>query len=551
MFKNSNKIFLVLLLISIYLFFAFNSYIHITDTVESNYALTAKEMVQSKDWISPQIYGKYWYDKPVFFYWQTAAAFKLFGFTEFAARFWPAVMGILSVLLMFWFGKKLLDDKRIGLISGLILATSLEFIIIAKFVITDMMLFFFFNGALACFLLAYRGGPKAKNYYYLFYLLCALATLTKGPIGFLLPGLIVFLFLCWTRNWAELKEMKIIPGFILFLITAAPWYCAMYFKHGRDFVLTFFGVHNYLRATVSEHPRDNVFYYYFLILLVGFFPWVAFLPQTIKNLWSKGKGWLKRDFETKFLITWIVVVFMFFELIATKYSTYTFEILFPLSLLVAKFFISKWESPAKGLFWSFIYISLFNILLLGASYVTLRRFHYPLGNQIPMILVVLIGCGLCFYFIFTRTTQKVLLVFLATWLLFNGVFIKTLFIPLSQYQSAKAIAMSIRRIYHPGDLITSYGNYQTSAVFYSGYKIYDLTHQDPSKNRNSGKLSWASKYVMPTIRLEDVHDLGGGTKRIFVITRQKDYKEFLKEYPGSWKIIQDKGKSYLLQRINQ
>lgn len=93
-------------LAALLLFFG-NGQLWITDSVESNYALTAKEMVLSGDWISPQIYGNYWYDKPVFFYWLTAAGFKIFGFNEFAARFFPALFGMAGLGLMVYAAKKL------------------------------------------------------------------------------------------------------------------------------------------------------------------------------------------------------------------------------------------------------------------------------------------------------------------------------------------------------------------------------------------------------------------------------------------------------------
>lgn len=548
MVRNSDKICFLLFLVTFSLFFAFNSDLQITDTVESNYALTAKEMALSGDWMSPRIYGHFWYDKPVFFYWQIASAFKLFGFHEFAARFWPALMGVFSLLLMFWFGRKLFPNQSVGITGALILGTSFEFWMIAKFIITDMTLFFFFNGALACFLLAYRGGSREKNYYYLFYIFCGLATLTKGPIGFLLPGLIVLLFLCWTRNGSELKQMKIIPGILLFLVVTIPWYLGMYLQHGRAFILNFFGVHNYLRATVSEHPKDNVFYYYFLILLVGFFPWIAFLPQTIKNLWPKGKGLHQADSDMKFLIAWIVVVFMFFEFMATKYPTYTFAVLFPLSLLTARFFEARREIPAKKLIWSGLVIFLLSALFVAAAYFIYRSRDSSWVSLLPMALVVLVGLGICFYFILAKSTQKFLMIFLAVILLFNIVVVKTLLIPMSQYRSGKTISSVLRRIYRSGDLITSFGTYQTSAVFYSGYKIYDLIHQAGFRNQNFSNLSWASKYVMPSLRREDV--LRSRAKRVFVIMHQKDYQKFMKEYPVPWKIIRSTENDYLLQRID-
>ena len=83
----ARKYWLLLFIVTAVLLFAGNGSLLVTDSVESNYALTAKEMVLSGDWLSPQIYGYYWYDKPIFFYWLTALAYKMFGFTEFASRF--------------------------------------------------------------------------------------------------------------------------------------------------------------------------------------------------------------------------------------------------------------------------------------------------------------------------------------------------------------------------------------------------------------------------------------------------------------------------------
>ena len=238
-------------LAALLLFFC-NGQLWITDSVESNYALTAREMVLSGDWISPQIYGNYWYDKPVFFYWLTAAGFKIFGFNEFAARFFPALSGMAGLGLLVYAAKKLYGEKT-AFWSGVILMTSTEFFLISKSVITDSTLFFFFS--------------------------MALATLTKGPIGFLLPGLIMVLFLFFTRGWSEIKNMKVFSGGLLFFLIAAPWYVAMYNLHGSAFIDQFFGTHNFLRATVSEHPRDNVFYYYTLVLLLALFPWSGLLPR--------------------------------------------------------------------------------------------------------------------------------------------------------------------------------------------------------------------------------------------------------------------------------
>ena len=87
---------------AVFLLFFMNSALPLTDSVEGNYALTAKEMVLSGDWLSPQIYGRYWFDKPVFSYWMIALGFKIFGFSEFGARFFPSLFGLGGLGLTVW-----------------------------------------------------------------------------------------------------------------------------------------------------------------------------------------------------------------------------------------------------------------------------------------------------------------------------------------------------------------------------------------------------------------------------------------------------------------
>lgn len=102
----------ILLAAAVLVCFTGNALIKITDPVESNYALTAMEMLQSGDYVSPRIFGNYWYDKPVLFYWELMAAFSLFGTTEFAARFFPSVFGLIGVVMAYGFASRLYDKRR-------------------------------------------------------------------------------------------------------------------------------------------------------------------------------------------------------------------------------------------------------------------------------------------------------------------------------------------------------------------------------------------------------------------------------------------------------
>ena len=108
----------------------------------------------------------------------------------------------------------------------------------------------------------------------------------------LLPGLIITLFLLWQRDWHVLKRMHLVSGTLLCAAVVVPWYAVMYSLHGSDFINTFFGTHNFLRATVSEHPRDDVIYYYTLVNLLALFPWSGLVPRAAYKWWRQGhRSW--------------------------------------------------------------------------------------------------------------------------------------------------------------------------------------------------------------------------------------------------------------------
>ena len=153
---------LTLLLLLCAMFFLGNGALSITDQVESNYVLTAKEMLASGDYFSPRIYGSYWYDKPAFFYWELIAAFSLFGTTDFAARLFPGIFASIGVFLTYAFGRQLYD-ARTGFFAASILATSVGYWIAAKSVITDTTLFVFLNASLVFF---YLGYTRDRRLYY-------------------------------------------------------------------------------------------------------------------------------------------------------------------------------------------------------------------------------------------------------------------------------------------------------------------------------------------------------------------------------------------------
>ena len=401
-------------IVSFLLFMLGNWAIAITDPVESNYTQTAVEMLQSGDYVSPRIYGNYWYDKPAFFYWELIAAYKLMGVSEFASRFFPGVFGVLGLMMTYGFARKLYDRKT-GLMAAGILGTCFEYWLLSKTVITDLTLFVFFNAVLIFFFWGYRTGQR--NYYYLCYLFAGLATLDKGPIGLLLPGFVLTVFLCIRRDFKEFLYLRLPTGLVLYALVAGSWYYMMYTIHGMDFINNFLGVHNFLRATQSEHPIWDVWWYYTAIFFLGCLPWCWTLPAAIIKAVKKQRL-PEIDVTTGFLLTWALVVNIFYQCMATKYTTYTLPALLPIAILIARYLYQR-EVLVKR-------------TVIGAIVV----------YGILTFALVIPACS-------------------------------------DEGYSGKNIAAVYKDVVKDYDLVVSYGDYKTSIVFYGKKMVYRLEKAYP------------------------------------------------------------------------
>ena len=180
----------------------YNAYLPITDPVESNYVLSAITMLKHNSWISPMIYDQVWYDKPPLTYWALMISYKLFGISDFTSRIPNTLIAGGSVALMYHLVYRIKESKHIAVMSALLLFSALQFWYISHAVITDGFLFFF---SLAIFGYSYLGFAKNDKYSIVkAYGAAALAVVTKGPVGIVLPGLILLLFIA--IRWFTKKD---------------------------------------------------------------------------------------------------------------------------------------------------------------------------------------------------------------------------------------------------------------------------------------------------------------------------------------------------------
>ncbi len=299
------------------------------DPDEPVYAETAREMLQVHDFISPRIYGDFWYDKPPMYYWLVAAAFQFFGTGEFAARLPSALFAVGGALLVYFSGRKLFNE-RAGLLAALVLSTSLEYFYLGNAAVTDMTLTFFLAAALLAFL---------HRQYELLYACAALGVLTKGPVAIFFCIVIIGSYLVMTGQLKTVRHMKAGRGILLFAAIALPWYVTMYAIHGMDFINTFLGFHNVTRFLQPEHSTGTLWYFYIPVVILGFFPWTAFLPQALSVV-MKTKGDVRNT--CMFLLIWAAAVFSFFSLSQTKLVSYILPMYPPVAMLVGYYFDKVW-----------------------------------------------------------------------------------------------------------------------------------------------------------------------------------------------------------------
>jgi len=337
-----------------FLFFYQLGAVPLFDLDEAIYAETAREMVETGNWLTPQVNYSPDFDKPILLYWFLATAFKTFGLSEFSARLTSAVFGLALLVVAYGLTRRM-AGPRAGLLAMLILASSLEMVALSHAALTDMLLVFFITSALASFYLFYK--TERPVWVIGVYLAASLAVLTKGPVGLVLPGFTIFLFIITVGPRKKLfREIRLGWGILIFGGVALPWYAAMFRLHGEEFWKSFFLHHNIERFTSVIGGHAGAPFYYLGVLAVGFFPWVAFLPASVvsifpgKNISERWKN--LRPFPENhpfewFLLLWVAVVFLFFTLAGTKLPSYIAPAIPALAIWVACYLDRRMDAASS------------------------------------------------------------------------------------------------------------------------------------------------------------------------------------------------------------
>ncbi len=303
---------------------------------EGRYGEIGRWMLVSGDWLTPRLNGIPFFHKPPFLHWLEAISLALFGVNELALRLVPALhVGLMLVAL--YLSARTISSEHVARRAALMLGTSLTFLLGGQYVNHDMLVACWIGVAIWCFAFACMAGERPHaGLARLGFVACALGMLSKGLIGVALPGLVIVIWLAWTR---QLKKILYLPwrsGLALFALIALPWFVVAQQKYPQLFDYMFIN-QQFRRYTGATYNNPQHWWFYLLAVFLLLFPWLFFAYNQLRR-WSdlsfSAAARVPRPWWSLCWI-WVAVIIVFFSIPNSKLIGYVLPVMPPLALLSA------------------------------------------------------------------------------------------------------------------------------------------------------------------------------------------------------------------------
>jgi 4-amino-4-deoxy-L-arabinose transferase-like glycosyltransferase len=452
---------------------------------EGRYAEMAREMFVTGDWVTTRLNGIKYFEKPPLQTWMNALSFELFGLGDWQARLWTGLCGLLGVGLTGYAGARVFG-QRVGFYAALVLASSFYWVACSQINSLDMGLSGMMTVALCALLIAQRDDAtphEQRNWMLVCWAGMALSVLSKGLIGLVLPGGVLFFYTLFARDWKIWTRLHIVKGLLLFLLIAAPWFVLVGQRNPEQ--PHFFFVHEHFdRFLKTEHHREAAWWVFFALLAIGSVPWVGVLVQSLILGARREEGALR--FKPRLLVlVWVAFIVLFFTKSNSKLPGYIVPVFPGVALLVAHYLDA---GSRRGRMLTAGLTALLGAAMLGFVPFMLRLARHP-GEDVLFAayqpwalaagLVLLIGGLLAM--LYTRQMQRDLTVlvlaiagFAGTELLLAG------FEPIGQVRAGANLLPAIKAAgaADPAVRVYSVGIYEQSLTYYLGRTVTLVDYTD-------------------------------------------------------------------------
>ncbi|MFQ5685868.1 MAG: ArnT family glycosyltransferase [Candidatus Scalindua sp.] len=472
---------------------------------EPRYAEVAREMVESGNYIQPHLNGKPYTEKPPLFFWTVVAGAKVFGGVNQLAVRLPSILSALGILaLLIAFVSENFDRKK-AFLAAIILCVSPEFFWLARSGHIDMLLTFLITASLTSFYKWYDRGRY--GYLILFYLCLSLATFAKGPVGMLLPVMVVVSFLSFRKEWGRIKKMHFYIGLPMALIVVLAWYIpAMRQSSGYEME------HIVQRQIIGRifHPTSHGVsmlywpFYQFKSLSFGMAPWSFLLPWGVVYAYRSRR----REAPLFFLFCWAGVIFAFFTLIASKREVYILPMYPAGAALIALWIYRPVQSfnlkPVR------VMLASFGVILMSAfvvAAINLKQSHpgKPLYSLDVGSVAIFVGAGAfaVAVAIFGRKLKYIVVATIGVSLIALTVIIVSVLPLINEYKSPLKICNIYNHNKDTNSEIAMLRGTRAEYVFYT------------------------KSIIKPVESEEELKEFFNSSRKMFCFVRERDYKRGL------------------------
>jgi len=551
---------LFLLVIPLFLYIALLPVMPLMEPDEARYSDIPSLMNRSGDYVTPRLDHVTYLEKPPLCYWVTALFYKMFGENEFSSRLFAALCAWGCILLVYAMGTFFHDEKT-GLYSAGVLSTFLYHSVLGRMNVLDIPLTFFVCLATWAGYRHLVGKEPRKGWIYLLYLASALAFLTKGLIGIVLPFAILILWLFIVKRGRDSLRFFSPLGIILFLTVSFPWVFFVQ-KANEDFLWFFFIREHFLRYTTTLHGRNHLFLLYIPVVLLGTLPWSAFFVKAVRERRRKGVPLFKTD-DKRFLLVWGLFIFIFFSISSSKLVTYIAPVFLPLAVFLGHLFrVYEDESivPGNGLGGKLL--SHLPVVLQSLLFITLLLLPPFLKNMKLGSDLISVPSQKWWLLIFLPILLQATILFLPDWVkrrwkrgwfmttyLLSALFLGSLLFPIAEfltpYKTTYPITQAVKTFLPANQTLYQYDVSLYGIDFYRKIRTPMVQY--------SGELRFGIKqlsleersYYFPSV--EDFYKLCKEKNESYCVTKDKRRLELLKKRVPNTEVLWENGIFYLLR----